>query len=211
MTYTNVRPGIVPQRIANVVFSVHGLDAALRPHPAIARLPNGTARPIRPAVRENGSPVFGPDGGYGPQVYINSYALPAASGDTGTGRASGVATDNDFLDSDLSGYLAYFGVKRTGPATKRVLVDGGPPPSLGPDSDETTLDVETIVSLAPGTALYVYEAPYDEPTNGNFIDIYNQVVSDDLVGTLNSSYTWCEKGYQAALVPGRDQPHLRSG
>ena len=67
-----------------------------------------------------------------------------------------------------------------------MLVDGGPPPGIRTDSDETTLDVETIVSLAPGTALYVYEAPYDEPTNGNFIDIYNQVVSDNMVDTLNT-------------------------
>jgi kumamolisin len=120
---------------------------------------------------------------------------------TGAGRASGVATDNDFLDSDLTGYLSYFGVTRTGPPTTRVLVDGGPPPSLGPDSDETTLDVETIVSLAPGTALYVYEAPYDEPTNGNFIDIYNSVVNDNLVDTLNSSFTWCEKAITPHTYP----------
>ena len=82
-----------------------------------------------------------------------------------------------------------------------MQVDGGPGPGLGPDSIETTLDVETIVSLAPGTALYVYEAPYDEPTNANFIDIYNQVVSDNIVDTLNSSYTYCETGIDL-YVPG---------
>jgi kumamolisin len=82
-----------------------------------------------------------------------------------------------------------------------VLVDGGPPPGLSTDSVETTLDVETIVSIAPGTALYVYEAPYDEPTNSNFIDIYNQVVTDDKVDTLNSSYTYCET-YMQQNFPG---------
>jgi kumamolisin len=200
VTYTNVRAGSVPAEIAGTVLAVLGLDAAERPHKAIARLPR-FIHPARPAARQGSEPVFGPDGGYGPLVYINSYALPAAVGKTGQGRASGVATDNDFLDGDLSGYLSYFGIKRTGPATQRVLVDGGPPPGIGPDSDETTLDVETIVSLAPGTALYVYEAPYDEPTNGNFIDIYNQVVSDDLVDTLNSSYTYCEKAIKPHSYP----------
>ena len=192
-TYANVREGSVPAEIAGAVFAVVGLDAAHRLRPAYAFAPRGAAPRTGPSTDiRTGNPIFGPDGGYGPQVFINSYQLPAANGFTGSGRASGVATDNDFLDSDLASYLAYFGVTRTGPATTRVLVDGGPPPGLGPDSVETTLDVETIVSLAPGTALYVYEAPYDEPTNGNFIDIYNQVVSDNYVDTLNSSYTYCE-------------------
>jgi len=200
-SYANVRAGSVPSAIAGAVFAVVGLDAAHRMHPAYAFPPPGRARAAVPNAVRNGSPVFGPDGGYGPQVFIRSYDLPAAHGYTGSGRASGVATDNDFLDSDLAGYLSYFGVKRTGPPTRRVMVDGGPGRGIGPDSVETTLDVETIVSLAPGTALYVYEAPYDEPSNSNFIDIYNQVVSDNVVATLNSSYTYCETAINQ-IVPG---------
>ena len=68
--------------------------------------------------------------------------------------------DADFVDSDLSGFLADFNVVRTGPATNRIKIDGGPPGGDGsPDSLETSLDVETIVSNAPGTALSVYEFP----------------------------------------------------
>ena len=125
------------------------------------------------------------------------------NGFNGAGRVSGVATDADFLDIDLNSYLSYFQINRTGPATSRVLVDGGPPTGNGPDSVETALDVEQIVSIAPGTALYVYEVTYDEPTNGNFIDIYNQVVTDNKIDTLNASYGYCESampdGYPAAL------------
>ena len=192
-TYTNVRPATVPSALAGVVFAVVGLDAAHRMHPAHAFGSRAPVSRLRLDARRDGKPVFGPDGGYGPAVFINSYQLPAANGFTGSGRASGVATDADFLDSDLAGYLSYFEISRTGPPTTRVMVDGGPG-GLNEDSDETTLDVETIVSLAPGTALYVYEAPLDEPTNANFIDIYNQVTTDDLVDTLNSSYTYCETG-----------------
>src|SRR4029077_20288214 len=118
-----------------------------------------------PTVSPDSAPVFGPDGGYGPLAFIRSYDLPASNGFTGTGHASGVATDADCLDSDLNSFLSYFRIHRTGPATKRVLVDGGPAPGNGPDSIETALDVEQIVSIAPGTALYVYEVTYDEPTN----------------------------------------------
>ena len=202
-TYTNARPGVVPSEIGDLVLTVQGLDAVERVHPLYAFGPNGGRHIQAPAVSPNSTPVFGPDGGYGPLVFIRSYALPNEQGFTGTGRASGVATDADFLDSDLKAFLTFFHVTRTGPPTTRVLVDGGPAPGNGPDSIETALDVEQIVSLAPGTALYVYEVTYDEPTNANFIDIFNQAVTDDAVDTLNSSYGYCETavptGYPEAL------------
>jgi subtilase family serine protease len=202
-TYTNVRLGVVPSDIGELVYSVQGLDAVGRMRPAIAFAPNSRRRIMAPAVSPDTKPIFGPDGGYGPRVFVKSYDLPASKGFTGSGRASGVATDADFLDSDLNSYLAYFQINRTGPATQRVLVDGGPAPGNGPDSIETALDVEQIVSIAPGTALYVYEVTYDEPTNANFIDIYNQVVSDDKIDTLNTSYGYCEtaihSGYPESL------------
>ncbi len=202
-TYANVTAGSVPDAIGDLVLTVQGLDASARIHPLYA-FGRGAGRRIQaPAVSPNNNPVFGPDGGYGPLVFVRSYLLPNANGQTGTGRASGVATDADFLDGDLNSFLQFFHVTRTGPATTRVLVDGGPQPGNGPDSIETALDVEQIVSLAPGTALYVYEVTYDEPTNANFIDIFNQVVTDNKVDTLNSSYGYCETavphGYPQAL------------
>lgn len=202
-TYTNIRPGVVPAEIGGLVLTVQGLNAVPRMRPAIRFGPNTRRHLQAPAVSPDSPPVFGPDGGYGPLVFIRSYNLPASKGFTGTGHASGVATDADFLDSDLNAFLSYFEINRTGPPTHRVLVDGGPPPGNGPDSIETALDVEQIVSIAPGTALYVYEVTYDEPTNGNFIDIFNQVVTDNIVDTLNSSYGYCEtaiaQGYPRAL------------
>lgn len=201
-TYTNVRPGTVPAEIGGLVLSVQGLDAVNRMRSAVRFGPN-SRRHLRTPATSPDKPIFGPDGGYGPQVFVKSYAMPASKGFTGTGHASGVATDADFLDSDLNAFLAYFQINRTGPATTRVLVDGGPPPGNGNDSIETALDVEQIVSIAPGTALYVYEVTYDEPTNDNFIDIFNQVVSDNIVDTLNSSYGYCEtaihNGYPESL------------
>ncbi len=191
LAYTNVTPATVPAEIGLFVQAVAGLDTTIRMHPASGRSPIGTPPPIRPNTRFNGVPLFGPNGGYGPSIFVNAYDLPALSGVTGTGRATGVATDADFLDSDLGKLLSYFGVTRTGPATVRVPVDGGAPPGLSTDSTETTLDVETIVSLAPGTALYVYLAPYSL-TNKDFIDIDNTVVNDNLVDTVNESYGYCE-------------------
>ena len=202
-TWTNVRPGTVPAEIGDIVYHVVGLDAGGRMRPLYELSHSARRSPNSSSFSPNSEPVFGADGGYGPLVFQRSYDFPELLGFDGTGHASGVATDADFLDSDLSSFLAYFRINRTGPPTQRVLVDGGPAPGDGPDSEETTLDVEQIVSLAPGTALYVYEVTYDEPTNGNFIDIYNQVVTDNKIDALNTSYGYCEtaihKGYPESL------------
>jgi kumamolisin len=189
--YSNVRPPVVPAGIASLVAVVAGLDAAGRFHPVSSLTSKRTALPPGPQLASNGPPLYGPNGGYGPQIYIGAYDLPAANGFTGTGRTTGVAGDADYLDSDLDTYLSYFEVARTGPPTVRVPVDGGPRQGLTHDSNETTLDVETIVGLAPGTALYLYLAPYSM-TNANFIDIDNTVVNDNIVDTLNTSYVYCE-------------------
>ncbi len=191
---TNIRAGTVPAPIGGLVLAVLGLDTVRHMHPMHAFLPKGTPHPIRPLV-QGAAPLFGPDGGYGPQVFINSYDLPAGSGMTGTGRVTGMVGDADFTESDVAGYLSYFQVTRTGPPTTRVLVDGGPPQGDGaPDSVEATLDAETLVSLAPGTALYSYEAP-ESSTLSYFIDMYNQIVSDNKVDTVNTSYSECEKAF----------------
>jgi len=193
--FTNVRAGTVPAQIDDVVLGVFGLDTVRRMHAAHEFLPRGAARPVPPNLRKDTPPLFGPDGGYGPQIFINSYDLPSGSGTTGTGRFTGMVGDADFLESDLTGYLAYFGVTRTGPATTRVLVDGGPPQGDGaPDSVEATLDAETLVSLAPGTSLYSYEAP-PSSTLMYFVDMYNQIVSDNKVDTVNTSYSECETAF----------------
>lgn len=202
-TWTNIRPGFVPAQIADVVYHVVGLDAAGRMRPSYEFSPRARRVSGASLASPDSEPVFGGDGGYGPLVFQRSYDFANTAGFDGAGRASGVATDADFLDGDLASFLAYFHINRTGPPTQRVLVDGGPAPGDGPDSVETTLDVEQIVSLAPGTALYVYEVTYDEPTNGNFIDIYNQVVTDDKIDALNTSYGYCEtaihQGYPESL------------
>lgn len=140
-----------------------------------------------------GGALRGPDNGYGPVVPANSYDLPVQHGCNGTGRSSGVAISGDFQESDLSHYLAQFGITRTGPATTRVAVDGGATySSTSADSEEATLDVETIVGLAPGTHLYMYLFP--DLSSQHIEDGYNRAVADGIVDVLNSSFGGCETG-----------------
>ena len=135
-------------------------------------------------------PLQGPDTGLGPIAIERVYDMGTLHGYDGTGQAAGVVIDADYLNSDLNAYLKFFKVRRTGPPTVRVMVDGGPPPGLTYDSLETTLDVETIVGTAPGVALYVYEMPQID--SASILDAYNQVNGDDKVGAVNSSFGMCE-------------------
>jgi len=198
--YINLRPETIPAPLQHDVLAVVGLDTAHQMHPQYRLLPQGFGRPAAAPARDS-AVLFGPDGGYGPLVYQRSYGFPA--GMNGKGRATGVVEDADFLDSDLAGYLAGFGVTRTGPPTARVLVDGGPPKGISGDSIETTLDVETIVSILPATALYVYEAPGSSDLR-YFVDMYNQAVSDNKVDTISTSYSECETAFIPSFPKAAD-------
>ena len=206
--YANALPAVAPKSLAGLVRSIDGLNSLTLVHADYARAHR--SRGIGSDLA--GPPLKGPVNpeynlaGYGPLAFSQGYDLPqqhqitGKTGQyyTGTGRVSGVVIDADFLDTDLASFLTYFNVTRTGPATTRVLIDGGPPKGDGsPDSVETTLDVETIVSNAPGTTLYVYEFP--SFSNLQYItDAYNKVVSDNLVDTANSSFGGCETGFASS-------------
>ena len=188
--YQNVRPAVLPPDVQGIIANVVGLNNIGRFHTYNQRLPQSQKPAQTPQLGLPGQ-LFGPDLGYGPAAYIDAYDLPVKQVQ-GKGQVSAVVIDADFLDTDLAAYLNYFGVHRSGPPTTRVLIDGGPPPGLGSfDSVETTLDVETIVSLAPATSLYVYEFP-DFTNDQYIIDAYEQVVSDGFAGTVNSSFGGCE-------------------
>jgi subtilase family serine protease len=194
--YANATPGHEPAALRGLITSVSGLHTLTLVHPFFAAAPPHFG--IAPDAA--GAPLNGPRGGYGPLAFSQGYLFPeqfkSSKGQAydGTGRTSGVVIDADFLDSDLATFLSYFKVTRTGPATVRVPVDGGPPKGDGSgDSLETTLDVESIVSNAPGTGLYVYEFP-SFSKNSYITDAYNKVVADNLVDTANSSFGGCETG-----------------
>jgi kumamolisin len=205
--YANATPGHEPAALRGLIGAITGLHTLTLDHINIA-----VAKPnpdkIQPYAA--GPPLKGPVSsvthlaGFGPLAFSQGYLFPEQFKNSGgkyydgTGRTSGVVIDADFLDSDLAAFLAYFNVKRTGPTTVRVKVDGGPPSGNGsPDSLETALDVETIVSNAPGTALYVYEFPSFQ-SDKYITDAYNKVASDNLVDTANSSFGGCETQQKSA-------------
>lgn len=203
--YANVTPAYIPLDVRDLVFTVNGLHNLALVHADYRHVRPGTGSVQ--ALRRYAASVpllFGPVSsatllaGYGPLAFVKGYDAPSSHNvkDDGTGRSAGIVIDADFTNSDLASYLSYFGVKRTGPATKRVAVDGGGVSKYyNPDSTEATLDAETLVGISPGVSLYMYEIPeFATAKNpiGNITDAYSKVVADNKVDTVNSSFGLCE-------------------
>jgi pseudomonalisin len=211
--YANARPAIMPSELRAVAASVAGLDSLVnvrypRPMHAPAAWPvrqtghvdhYSQPRPVStatPVPNPNPEPtlapkVLGSGGGYTPFTIATAYDYPVQHGYDGTGRSVGNVISGDYADSDLTGFLADVGETRDGPASVRILVDGSTnhdPNS--PDVQESTLDVEAIVGLAPGVSFYEYLMP--GLTDRSIEDAYNRVVSDNLVDAVNSSFGGCE-------------------
>lgn len=220
--YTLRRQAVAPSDIRDMILHVDGLHDCALVKAAIATTKSAkkSQPPSRSTLdmlrRQNvvrqvvSGPIYGPVSGgsgfagYSPAFFATNYDFRALHGDTGTGRASGIVIDADYNETDLNAFLSYFNIRRTGPATTRVLIDGGPPPvttlpdgSWNWDSAETTLDVTPAVSQAPGTALYVYEFPnFDKTTStANFRSRRNsQPLSPTCIGAARTAGAICEVG-----------------
>ncbi len=206
IAYANVRPAYLPAELADV-YGIAGLDGRRLLEPDYRR-GTATLAPLA-SLRSDaaGPPRQGPDGGFSPRSYARTYdfpilhRVPGRSGAVydGTGQAAAIVIDADFLDSDLATFEKYFKIVPTGPAIKRIPIQGGPPHGLVNDSIETMLDVDTIVAAAPGAALSVYEM--NSLTYSSVIDAYNQIDTDDDVGAVNSSFGGCETATDPAYFP----------
>jgi subtilase family serine protease len=107
-------------------------------------------------------------------------------GNTPPDTTIALATDGDFLNSDINGFQAQYPYLAT--HWNRVFVDGTP----GCCDDETTLDTEwsTAMSNSRGSLvntsyIWVYEAAEGF---GDFGTIYQQMVNDNFARVANISY-----------------------
>jgi kumamolisin len=195
--YANARPASLPSELRGDVEGVVGLNNIEWFRTTEVRRPFDP-QPHSIVDKIIGPPLHGPAGGFGPLAWAQGYDMPVQhqipgkpSGTTydGTGRTAGIVIPADPSDSDLAQFLTFFKVKRTG-TTNRIHVDGpGPCPSCGADL-EAALDYQTIVGVAPGATVDVYE-----PANFNsatVVDTYNQIVVDNTAETVNNSFSACE-------------------
>jgi hypothetical protein len=161
--------------LAVPILSIAGLDNYSLPHPHSR---------IRPVVKNGGG--ITPHGGAGPGGTYAGGDFRAAyvPGTTlnGTGQSVGLLQFDGYYANDIAAYRSAFGLPNI--PLVNVLVDGGPG-TPGSGNGEVCLDIEMVMSMAPGiSTLYVYEAPNPSP----WIDLLSKMQTDNLAKSLSCSW-----------------------
>ena len=118
----------------------------------------------------------------------------------GTGQKIGLVEFDNFETSDVSDYLALIGASSTQLSQlSEVQVDGGATP--GANQAEVLLDIDTVMTLATGADVVVYDAPFNG--RGSFQSVFNQMI-DDNVTVISNSWAYCEDQTSSADVNSID-------
>lgn len=128
------------------------------------------------------------------------------SGNNGQGQTIGIVTLANFQQSDAYTFWKDLHLNILPQRLSVVPVDGGSPlPSLATGSAETTVDVEQSGALAPQAHIVVYDAP--NAGGYGFVDAYFTAVSQNLAGSISSSWGTSETAVQKAIALGLQSPN----
>ncbi|HVA88072.1 MAG TPA: S53 family peptidase [Candidatus Saccharimonadales bacterium] len=180
----------VPAAIAASVDGVSGLSSA----------PLRTASgPTTPRSAAGGRT------GFGPLDLAKAYdILPLYQGGLfGEGQTVAIVSFDTFRASDIAQFDRQMGVD--GPAVKRIAV--GPKISApGNGSDEVTLDIDVLRSVAPRAQILNFEAP--NSSDIGFADMFDAIVQDGRADIVTVSWGGCD---EPDAVSGADRTRtLRS-
>src|SRR6266568_2751126 len=171
--------------LAVPVLAITGLDDFNLPRPMGLNL-SALDRSSRATPYATGS---GPRGGFFGRDFRNAYA-PGVALD-GAGQSVGLLEFDGYYPSDIATYANLTGLTNV-PLTN-VLV-GTSRGSAGANNVEVALDIEMVISMAPGLArVIVYEGRLPN-------DILNRMATDNLARQLSSSWA-----FGAAVDPAREQ------
>lgn len=149
----------------------------------------------------------GPFGGYHFDDLKQAYAYPADNVLDGTGATVGVMMASDVLDSDTQAqlnhenYTAIAG-KTPLPLIRRPVLGGAPFNIDSGETYEAEIDVQTSLGSAPGAQIVLYNIPSLD--DDAIFAGYTDVVEDNLVDVLSSSFGECELFYTAPYNGGVD-------
>ena len=140
-------------------------------------------RPFVQKANAGESPNYGsgPMGGLAPSDIREAYNLP--SGVNGSGQTLALVELDGYSPSDIAEYEAVFGLPNV--PLQNVLIDGYNG-AAGENADEVTMDIELMVSIAPGASrIMVYEAPN---TDQSILDIYSRIANDNAAAQVSTSW-----------------------
>jgi hypothetical protein len=162
--------------LAVPILHVSGLDDFSLPHPA--SLLKSAAQ-----ITPNGTGSAG--GAYAGNDFRAAYVPGTAL--TGAGQTVALLQFDGYYTNDIAAYESSNGLPNV-PLTN-VLIDGFngiPTTGANTGNPEVSLDIEMVVSMAPGVSgIILYEAPNPSP----WIDILNRMVTDNLAKQISSSWS----------------------
>ena len=131
----------------------------------------------------------------------------AASGSTplaaGAGQTIGLLELVNYHPSDVQNFLNLIGATSRFTQLSEVNVNGGAstPASAGHGEGETLMDIDAVLSLAPGATVKVYDANFSGP--GTFQTLLNAMLTGG-VNVISNSWAYCENQTTLADVQSLD-------
>lgn len=207
--YANTRAPSLPSTIAGHVRGIVGLDtfpaARSADHAVLgaARARRGvTSRAAQATATAQGVPTACPAaqnaantyGGATPADLLSAYSATSllAQGSSGGGQNLAILSLQKMSAADVNTFRNCYGA--TGTITTSQI-DGGANPSDG--TTEATLDVETMLGLAPSANISFYEAAN---TDAGWYDAIAAIVGANTSHAISVSWGLCEAGLQGATV-----------
>jgi hypothetical protein len=121
------------------------------------------------------------------QTHPATRSVPAADG---SGQKIGLLEFDTFNTSDVSNYLALAGASATQINQLSVKPVNGGVASPGIDESEVLLDIDAVMTLAPGADVVVYEAPFTGEASA-YVALFNAMINDG-VTVISNSWASCE-------------------
>ena len=166
------------------------------PTPVVTQTPSAGGDPTLPAISGNGS-------GYSPYDVATTLKFPVQAGFDGKGRTIAIVGDETPSPADVSAYVSHFKIPSAYPANYIVKNVTGSPQSFDANGvPEATLDVETVIGLAPGASIVFYDTRGDLSTTA-FLAAENQALIDN-PDAFSISFGGCEDVPVSAATPEPD-------
>ena len=136
----------------------------------------------------------------------NAARLHAAIGGStaqlkGTGQKIGLLEYDTFYMSDVSNFLALSGAASVISNLSVVPVNGGVA-TPGSGESEVLLDIDTVMALAPGAQVVVYDAPFTGQA-ASYSTLFNAMINGG-VTIISNSWASCEDQVSQAEAMGID-------
>lgn len=128
--------------------------------------------------------------------------VPAAANPSGTGQTVGLLEFDGFNQSDVQDYLDINGAASDQINKLSVVAVNGGVPSPGSGEGEVLLDIDAVMSIAPGARVAVYEAPFNGRAT-SYTTLFNAMINDG-VTVISNSWSSCEDQISQADALGID-------